>query len=76
MSRQVVAVNSDSDIRTLADLEGKVIAVQSTTKPEGIFAHPGGRIPVVKGVYSFFDRDIIYTYLSKGYVDRSVRMRR
>ena len=69
MSRQVVAVNPDSDIRTLADLEGKVIAVQSTTKPEGIFAHPGGRIPVVKGIYSFFDRDIIYTYLSKGYVD-------
>lgn len=69
MSRQVVAVNPDSDIHSLADMEGKLIAVQSTTKPEGIFGHPGGRIPTVKGIYSFFDRDIIYTYLSKGYVD-------
>ena len=37
MSRQVVAVNRDSEIKTLADLEGKRIAVQSTTKPEALF---------------------------------------
>ncbi len=36
-SRQVVAVRSDSDIRTLQDLAGKVVAVQSTTKPEELF---------------------------------------
>lgn len=36
-SRQVVAVHSDSDIRTLQDLAGKVVAVQSTTKPEELF---------------------------------------
>ena len=35
-SRQVVAVDPQSDIYTLADLEDKVVAVQSTTKPEGI----------------------------------------
>ncbi len=35
-SRQVVAVDPESDIYTLADLEGKVVAVQSTTKPESI----------------------------------------
>ena len=35
-SRQVVAVDPESDIYTLADLEGKVVAVQSTTKPEDI----------------------------------------
>lgn len=35
-SRQVVAVDPESDIYTLADLEDKIVAVQSTTKPEGI----------------------------------------
>ena len=33
-SHQVVAVNVDSDIHSLKDLKDKVIAVQSTTKPE------------------------------------------
>ena len=36
-SRQVVAVNENSDIYKLSDLAGKNLAVQSTTKPEGIF---------------------------------------
>ena len=36
-SRQVVAVNADSGIETLADLAGKTMMVQSTTKPEEIF---------------------------------------
>ena len=36
-SRQVVAVNENSDIHKLSDLKGKNLAVQSTTKPEGIF---------------------------------------
>ena len=36
-SRQVVAVNENSDIYKLSDLEGKNLAVQSTTKSEGIF---------------------------------------
>lgn len=33
VSRQVVAVNADSGIETLADLAGKTMMVQSTTKP-------------------------------------------
>ncbi len=33
-SYQVVAVQKDSDIYTLADLKGKNVAVQSATKPE------------------------------------------
>lgn len=37
-SRQVVAVAADSDIITLADLENKRVAVQSTTKPDEIFS--------------------------------------
>ena len=45
-SRQVVAVRQDSDIQTLADLAGKRVAVQSTTKPEELFlAHTDPRIP-------------------------------
>ena len=37
ISRQVVAVNMESDIYSLEDLEGKTIAVQTTTRPEKIF---------------------------------------
>lgn len=69
VSRQVVAVNKDSSIYRLKDLAGKVIAVQSTTKPESIFLNPGGKIPEVGSVYSLEDRELIYTALGKGYVD-------
>ena len=37
VSRQVVAVNTDSSIQSLSDLAGKTVMVQSTSKPEGIF---------------------------------------
>ena len=37
VSRQVVAVDADSSIRSLSDLAGKTVAVQSTGKPEEIF---------------------------------------
>lgn len=69
LSRQVVAVNPSSDIYSLKDMEGKSIAVQSTTKPEGYFMNPKDGKAHVKQVYSFFDRDLIYIYLAKGYVD-------
>ena len=36
-SHQVVAVMPDSDIQTLADLAGKTVVVQATTKPESLF---------------------------------------
>ena len=36
-SYQVIAVRTDSDIYSLQDLEGKTVAVQSTTKPEELF---------------------------------------
>lgn len=70
ISHQAVAVRVDSDIYSLEDLAGKAVAVQSTTKPEKVFkeserygiARPGKVIAVQK-------RDLIYTFLSKGYVD-------
>ena len=54
-SRQVGAVNESSDIYKLSDLEGKNLAVQSTTKPENLI--------------SLGHRELIYTFLAKGYVD-------
>ena len=55
MSRQVVAVNRDSEIKTLADLEGKRIA--------------DARLPVLREVFSMQNRELIYPCLSKGYAD-------
>lgn len=69
-SRQVVAVRKDSDIYKLSDLKGKSVAVQSTTKPESIFlSHLDSRIPQLDEVFSLQNRELIYPYLSKGYVD-------
>lgn len=70
ISRQVVAVERSSDIYTLGDLEGKRIAVQSTTKPEELFIkHSDSRIPEISEVFSLQNRELIYPFLSKGYVD-------
>lgn len=68
-SKQVVVVNADSDIYTLQDLEGKLIAVQSTTKPEDILRAHGDGIPDYKKMISVNKRDLIFTMLGKGYVD-------
>ena len=69
-SYQVIAVRTDSDIYSLQDLEGKTVAVQSTTKPEEIFRkHEDIRIPQLGKVLSLRNRDLIYTFLSKGYAD-------
>lgn len=70
VSRQVVAVMPGSDIETLADLAGKTVAVQATTKPETLFLDGGDdRIPEVRALLSMQKRELIYTYLSKGYAD-------
>lgn len=69
-SRQVVAVRKDSGINSLADLAGKTVAVQSTTKPEEIFlTRKDPRIPQVKEVFSLQNRELVYPYLSEGYAD-------
>ena len=70
ISNQVVAVNKNSDIYTLSDLEGKTLAVQSTTKPEGIFLQrTDSRIPKLGNLISLEHRELIYTFLGKGYAD-------
>ena len=69
-SRQVVAVNADSGIETLADLAGKTMMVQSTTKPEEIFldgTDPASR--TFGELLSAEDRSVQYAMLNCGYVD-------
>lgn len=70
VSRQVVAVNADSGIETLADLAGKTMMVQSTTKPEEIFlAGTDPRVPQFGELLSAEDRSVQYAMLNCGYVD-------
>ena len=70
VSRQVVAVDADSSIRSLSDLAGKTIAVQSTGKPEEIFLSGSDpRIPQTVEVFSIEDRSVQYAMLACGYVD-------
>ena len=70
VSRQVVAVSPKSDINSLQDLEGKTIAVQSTTKPEELIKdHEEYHLPAIREVISVQNRELIYSFLSKGYVD-------
>lgn len=70
VSRQVVAVNAQSHIETLADLAGKTMMVQSTTKPEEIFlAGTDPRIPQLGEVLSTENRSVQYAMLNCGYVD-------
>lgn len=67
-SRQVVAVMPGSDITSIADLAGRTLAVQTTTKPEELFL-TDTTLPALRDLYSFEDRELIYTALGKGYVD-------
>ena len=70
VSRQVVAVDANSGIRTLSDLAGKTIAVQSTGKPEEIFLSGSDpRIPQTVEVLSIENRSVQYAMLACGFVD-------
>ena len=70
VSRQVVAVDADSSIRSLSDLAGKTIAVQSTGKPEEIFLSGSDpRVPQGVDVLSIENRSVQYAMLACGYVD-------
>lgn len=70
VSQQVVAVNVNSDIYKLSDLEDKTIAVQITTKPEELLLNrTDERIPSIRSLIALQDRELIYPVLSKGYVD-------
>lgn len=69
-SRQVVIVQADSDICTLADLNDKRIAVQISTKPEELLlTHQVPGVEQVKNVYSLANVNDVFSALDKGYVD-------
>lgn len=69
-SRQMVAVRTESDVRSLADLAGLRVAVQATSKPEELFLNrPTPGIPAVGKVYCFSTTTEIFTALRKGYAD-------
>lgn len=69
-SRQVVVARKDRGINSFADLKGKRIAVQSTSKPEHIIlSGEDDRIQGVSAVYSMSTMSELYASLRKGYID-------
>lgn len=69
-SRQVIVVMKDRGINSFADLKGKRIAVQSTSKPEHIIlSGEDDRIQGVSAVYSMSTMSELYASLRKGYID-------
>ena len=69
-SFQAVAVSADSDIKSLQDLAGKKVAVQSTTKPEEILLHAEEyHLPELEALFCMQNRELIYSFLSKGHAD-------
>ncbi len=68
-SRQVVAVRADSDIRSFSDLEGRRVAVLSSTQPEKLLLERiSGDLPHVAEVYCFEEMDMVFAALRKKYV--------
>lgn len=66
-SRQIVVVNKNSGIESLADLKGKRVAVQVTSKPEYILSNTN--MPQVGVLYSMSMMEELYASMRKGYVD-------
>lgn len=76
VSRQVVAVDAHSSIRSLSDLSGKTVAVQSTGKPEEIFLSGSDpRIPQTVEVLSIENRSVQYAMLAQWLCGRHRRPR-
>ena len=69
-SRHVIVVQADSDIQSLADLAGRRVGVQATTKPENLFLYrTDPNIPQVGQLYSCSGVSELHALLRKGYVD-------
>ena len=69
-SRQVIAVRSDSDIDNFADLSGKSVGVQATTRAAELFLHQiDSELPEVKQVNCFATTEDMFAAIRKGYVD-------
>ena len=69
-SRQVIAVRSDSNIENFADLAGKSVGVQATTRAAELFLHQmDSELPEVKQVNCFASTEDMFAAIRKGYVD-------
>ena len=69
-SRQVVAVRRDSEIENLADLSGRSVGVQATTRAAELFLHQmDSELPEVKQVNCFATTEDMFAAIRKGYVD-------
>lgn len=69
-SRQVIAVNADSNIRTFDDLAGRLVGVQATTRASDLFLHKiDSFLPKVKQVNCFATTEDMFAAIRKGYVD-------
>ena len=68
-SREMVVVAKDSSIKSIRDLDGKIVGVQTSTQPETIFTEKEKGIPDVKFVYSFPDMEDALMVLQQRYVD-------
>lgn len=69
-SAQAVAVPKSSGIEKLSDLQGKLVAVQATSKPEEMFLdHNDSRIPQVDKLMVVDSGDVLFTLLVNGKVD-------
>lgn len=69
-SRQIVVVRKSSEINNLDDLNGKTIAVMSSTKPEELLLEEDNdNLPKVERLYSAENMDIVFAMLRNGYVD-------
>ncbi len=67
---QVAVVQADSDIRTLADLAGRRVAVQAMSLTEDtLLERKDPALPEIGELYSFDRMDVVRTSLSKGYAD-------
>ena len=72
-SNQVVAVNTTGDIHTLADIEGRAVAVQAASIGEDILlGHTNPSIPQDIQVLSYEDNSLPFAALGCDYVDAIV----
>lgn len=68
-SRHVVAVYEDSEISSLAELEGCRVGVQSSTKPETLFLKKLNGLPEISGLFCFTQNSNVVAALRNDYVD-------
>ena len=69
----IVAVKRSSSITTVEELEGKSIAVQAGSKGEEILlCAEENHLPQFKAILSMQNRELIYSFLRKGYADALV----